>query len=185
MQPSPASPWRQAALAASAAFAIALTLASSVPGLADTDPYSHLRYARQLWESGLSLRGHPFLPFTVLGDSGVEVTLSPSGGPDGVDQDFRRTALGQVAQGARLQGALGMAGVLVGGQGQDAHARVIGPGHQQGMNRVLGSVRPAGDPLGQHLPGRHHVTQIDFDLIHLAIHLGADDGFLIREKCAD
>ncbi len=52
--------------------ALALTLASGIAGLGDTDPYRHLVYAQRLMESGFTLRGHPFLPFTLLGDSGVD-----------------------------------------------------------------------------------------------------------------
>lgn len=68
-------PRAQAALAFALASAFALALASGLPGLADTDPYSHLEYTRLLWASGLKLRGHPFLPFTILGDSGVDLWL--------------------------------------------------------------------------------------------------------------
>jgi hypothetical protein len=60
------------ALIAFAAFAAALVCASGVPGLIDPDGFSHMAYARRLWESGLTLRGHPFLPFTMLGESGVD-----------------------------------------------------------------------------------------------------------------
>ena len=41
--------------------------------LGDTDPYRHLQYAHQLWLSGFTLRGHPFLPFTALGKAGVDL----------------------------------------------------------------------------------------------------------------
>jgi hypothetical protein len=69
----PGAARKQAALAGALAFCCALALASAVPGLADTDPWSHLEYARQLWASGFRLRGHPFLPLTALGTSGVDL----------------------------------------------------------------------------------------------------------------
>jgi hypothetical protein len=77
MEPTGAvhTPRAQAVTAAAVAAALALVYASGVPGLSDSDPYSHLAYARALWESGLSLRGHPFLPLTILGKSGVDLWL--------------------------------------------------------------------------------------------------------------
>jgi hypothetical protein len=56
-----------------AAATVALAVAWGIQGLGDTDPYRHMEYAHQLWLSGLRLRGHPFLPFTTLGDSGVDL----------------------------------------------------------------------------------------------------------------
>jgi hypothetical protein len=53
----------------------ALCCASGIPGLGDTDPYRHLRYAIELWRSGLKLRGHPYVPFTLLGNTGVDLWL--------------------------------------------------------------------------------------------------------------
>jgi hypothetical protein len=67
---------RDAVLAAACGFAFALVCASGIAGLGDTDPYRHMRYAIELWRSGLRLRGHPFLPFTLLGGgSGVDLWL--------------------------------------------------------------------------------------------------------------
>ncbi len=63
--------WRQALFAG--AVALALVGASGIPGLVDLDEFSHLSYARRLLDSGLRLRGHPFLPFTILGWSGVDL----------------------------------------------------------------------------------------------------------------
>lgn len=63
----------QAGLAALVAAAIAAICAAGIEGLSDTDPYRHLAYARQIWESGFTLRGHPFLPQTLLGSSGVDL----------------------------------------------------------------------------------------------------------------
>lgn len=68
-------PRRYIALAGLFAAAVALVCASGMPGLIDPDGFSHLAYTRRLWESGFSLRGHPFLPFTMLGDSGVDPWL--------------------------------------------------------------------------------------------------------------
>ncbi len=63
----------KALLAAALAAAVSLTSASGIVGLGDTDPYRHLAYARLLWQSGFKLRGHPFLPFTLLGETGVDL----------------------------------------------------------------------------------------------------------------
>jgi hypothetical protein len=63
----------QALLAAGLAAGLALLCALGLDGLADTDPYRHLAYARQLWESHFTLRGHPHLPYTLLGQSGVDL----------------------------------------------------------------------------------------------------------------
>jgi hypothetical protein len=98
------SPRRDCLLAAAVAFAFALTCASGIPGLGDTDPYRHLRYAIELWRSGLRLRGHPFLPFTLLGHTGVDLWL----GFHWLLLPF--TPLG-VLWGARLAGAAIAAGV--------------------------------------------------------------------------
>jgi hypothetical protein len=68
-------PRRYIALAGLLAAAVALVCASGMPGLIDPDGFSHLAYARRLWESGFSLRGHPFLPLTMLGDTGVDPWL--------------------------------------------------------------------------------------------------------------
>ena len=69
----PPSPRRQVLFAALLYAAAALVTQSGSPGLGDTDPYRHLAYADQLWRSGFTLRGHPFLPLTLLGDSGVDL----------------------------------------------------------------------------------------------------------------
>jgi hypothetical protein len=66
---------RQIWLAAAGAAALALAWESGVPGLVDPDGFSHLAYARKLVESGFTLRGHPFLPFTILGQSDVDLWL--------------------------------------------------------------------------------------------------------------
>jgi hypothetical protein len=63
------SPW----VAAGVAAGIAAATAWRIPGLGDTDPYRHLEYAHQLWLSRFQLRGHPFLPYTLLGESGVDL----------------------------------------------------------------------------------------------------------------
>lgn len=52
---------------------VASASAAGIHGLGDTDPYRHLAYAHALWSSGFTLRGHPFLPFTLLGQSGVDL----------------------------------------------------------------------------------------------------------------
>lgn len=69
-------PWiTRAHIAGSAVAAGALSFIMGVggSGFGDSDPYRHLRYARELWESGFTLRGHPFLPYTLLGTSGVDL----------------------------------------------------------------------------------------------------------------
>ena len=66
---------RQIWLAAACGAALALVCESGVPGLVDPDGFSHLAYARRLWQSGFSLRGHPFLPYTILGQSNVDLWL--------------------------------------------------------------------------------------------------------------
>jgi len=71
-RPSPRAAIAQAVLAGTLAGACALAMASGIPGLGDSDPYRHLAYARALWESHLRLRGHPALPYTLLGHSGVD-----------------------------------------------------------------------------------------------------------------
>src|SRR5260370_4059453 len=48
---------------------------SGVPGLVDPDGFSHLAYARRLVQSGFALRGHPFLPYTILAQSNVDLWL--------------------------------------------------------------------------------------------------------------
>ena len=68
-------PRRHIAFAALFAAALAMVCASGMPGLIDPDGFSHMAYTRRLWESGFSLRGHPFLPFTMLGDTGVDPWL--------------------------------------------------------------------------------------------------------------
>jgi hypothetical protein len=68
-------PRRYIAFAGLFAASVALVCASGMPGLVDPDGFSHLAYARRLWQSGFSLRGHPFLPFTMLGDTGVDPWL--------------------------------------------------------------------------------------------------------------
>ena len=65
--------WPHVIAASGIAAALALVTALGIAGLGDTDPYRHLAYAHQLLESRFSLRGHPFLPFTTLGDSGVDL----------------------------------------------------------------------------------------------------------------
>ena len=62
-------PW----MAAAAAFLYALACASGIAGLGDTDPYRHLAYAHALWISRFALHGFPFLPFTTLGTTGVDL----------------------------------------------------------------------------------------------------------------
>ncbi len=63
------------AVAGALAFAFAAACASGIAGLGDGDPYRHLQYARELVHSGFGLRGAPFLPFTLLGSSGVDLWL--------------------------------------------------------------------------------------------------------------
>jgi hypothetical protein len=62
-------------VAGALAFAFAAACASGIAGLGDSDPYRHLQYARDLVHSGFRLRGAPFLPFTLLGSSGVDLWL--------------------------------------------------------------------------------------------------------------
>ncbi|MBS2029381.1 MAG: hypothetical protein JST54_15875 [Deltaproteobacteria bacterium] len=64
---------RQVALGALTFGAAALIVQSGMPGLPDSDPYRHMAYATELLRSGFALRGHPFLPLTLLGDSGVDL----------------------------------------------------------------------------------------------------------------
>ncbi len=66
---------RQIWLAAAGAAALAMVCESGVPGLVDPDGFSHLAYARRLVQSGFALRGHPFLPYTILGQSDVDLWL--------------------------------------------------------------------------------------------------------------
>ncbi len=65
-------PGGRVSVAAALAAAFALACASGIPGLGDTDPYRHLAYAAAVWRSGFALRGWPMLPFTLLGDTGVD-----------------------------------------------------------------------------------------------------------------
>ena len=86
------------AIAGALAFAFAAACASGIEGLGDSDPYRHLQTARDLVRSGFRLRGAPFLPFTLLGSSGVDLWL----GFHWLMVPF--TALGTLC-GARLAGA--------------------------------------------------------------------------------
>jgi hypothetical protein len=91
-------PGGRVAVAAVLAAAFALACASGIPGLGDNDPYRHLAYAAAVWRTGFTLRGWPMLPYTLLGDTGVDLWWG-----------FHRllipfTALGTL-WGARLAGA--------------------------------------------------------------------------------
>src|SRR6185295_14538883 len=68
----PGPRWASPGAAALVAALVALASASRMPGLGDSDPYRHMAYARMLVESGFALRGHPFLPFTLLGPTGAD-----------------------------------------------------------------------------------------------------------------
>ncbi|GAC1552813.1 MAG: hypothetical protein NVS2B9_18000 [Myxococcales bacterium] len=67
--PLVSKPWPAAAIAG----VFALLCASGIPGLGDTDPYRHLATAAEVWRTRFALRGLPFLPFTLLGDTGVDL----------------------------------------------------------------------------------------------------------------
>jgi hypothetical protein len=73
--PEPGPRRAEVAIAGVLAFAFAAACASGIAGLGDSDPYRHLQTARDLVESGFRLRGAPFLPFTLLGNSGVDLWL--------------------------------------------------------------------------------------------------------------
>ena len=62
-------------VAGALAFAFAAACASGIDGLGDGDPYRHLATARELVRSRFRMRGAPFLPFTLLADSGVDLWL--------------------------------------------------------------------------------------------------------------
>ena len=62
-------------LAGALAFAFAAACASGIEGLGDSDPYRHLQTARDLVRTGFRLGGAPFLPYTLLGSSGVDLWL--------------------------------------------------------------------------------------------------------------
>jgi hypothetical protein len=69
----PAGSRWEIAVAALAGAATAFACARGIPGIGAMAPYPHMRYAQQLWASGMTLRGHPFLPYSILGTSGVDL----------------------------------------------------------------------------------------------------------------
>jgi hypothetical protein len=87
----------------------------------------------------------------------IQIALAPGNGANRVDQHLRRAAFGQVAQRPGLQGALGVAGVFVGRQGQDARFGIFG---HQALDRL--DTADAGHGNVHH----HHIGCHAF--IHLA-----------------